>query len=272
MAKEQKTEPTVEELKTQLVETQQTLKTKEDLIKKVSSNPQVLEVLRAQQENREIVISEKTEKKETKQASLKDQLRTSFKAEDTDQSSLEDLSKTQLVNVVLDAVADATEGAIAAAEERASKQFGGELAQLTENLTTTQKAVLFQARKTNVDSMRAKLPDYAKYEKDIDDVVVKHGLSFEDAYRLVKSKDVNAEANPYESDFERPSSVHVRDRDSRSTLRVQKAANRTIEKKEPSDGDRTNRGAHKVGTGGRAGFRGILQEGINKSIGRNRKQ
>jgi hypothetical protein len=215
----------------------------------LSKNAVTMKLIKGIQEGKEMDVVEVEPGK-------KKDLHANLKGEGDDDSKsikdIDDMSQSEVVNLILNRVADAVETYAGDLTKGIDEQLQG----INSNLVQTQGVFLHHMRDEKVDSLRKNLPDYGRFEKEIDEYVSKHPIPLEDAYRIVKSRHVGDEVPEDEVDSERP-----------TTPGSDWSPNRKKEK--PAGGDDTSHPRDVVASsrrGGKASFRQILISGANKAI------
>jgi len=223
----------------------------------LKNDPQFQTYLQARKAGQELTIKSGNEPQNEPKTpkNLKDSLKES--REEVASDDIDQMTNRQLFDTIVDSVGGAIEEFVGTVKEAAVGEIQRELEPLREGLTKTQKAVLAQMHYTSTENMNTKYPDYHVYQKEVEDVVQRHGLNFEDAYRLVKGRHVQDEEDPSITASEKPSGQGQGSR-RRSTPRAPSGS------LEPDDETREGRSAR--AQSGRGGFRAILQQKLDQRM------
>ena len=195
--------PKLDEQVPAMEELQKTLRLKEELLQKqtqVLSNPQVQKALRAVAEGKELDI---VEEKETVEPSMKALLGKKPKEvidEDTDLDALSNSELVDIISYVVDKYVGETKSAADTAYEERLGLINGKIDKTNELLLG------FAANKT-VSDLEAKHADFDAFKPAMTDIINKYpNMAIEDAYTLAKGSKLISSPSPQHTESEKPES------------------------------------------------------------------
>jgi len=165
-------------------------------------------------------------------------------------SNIESLTNKELIDVI----AGSIETALDARQKQQNQVLNGQVQDLSDEISKTQKAIMQIATNIDVRDVRGKYTDFDKYQKAAAEIMQDNPtLSVEQAYKLAKADDYTNVPPKEKLDRERPD----------TTLR-RSPVDRTAEGEEELE--RTKQRASEGRKSGVAGVRDIINAGLDKIV------
>lgn len=176
------------------------------------------------------------------------------------EDKLEKMSKRQLV----DAIASATETAIAANNERVKAELGSGSKAIEAKLGGLEKALMTVLARMSVEQVRGEFKDFDQHSKEVAEVMTKYpGMDFKDAYVLAKGLKAGPTPPAAVVETEKPDNFVTAMQPRREAPPTGEDAYAIMAAR--GKAARTESAGQQMG--GLAGFRQILNEAIDKKYG-----